>query len=223
MHSKNKNKIISILKKIYCLLVEYFKTKKIKYTDYTYFSTFNLYIYIGIQIFFFVIFIIIYFTYIYLIFKPIFEFIPAIFNIAFVLLFIQFRKFDVYIKEKDKNNIRRNIDIHITTVDKYNLNEILSNIISESKIIKKSLENELNNSILLNFISSLLGFIVGISSKIIYDITTLFFLIVLFLGNSLLMYFLVEIIRYNKIYKIEMYEYQIFYSTKILKKINKEQ
>lgn len=188
---------------------------------YTYFSNKNMVLYLILQVVFFILFLVIPILYVLIINYLIYALIVVAIHITIFVIFLWFRKFDIYIKEKDKEEIRNNINTDLISIEnKVLVMKKLKEIKRESEIVKESLEVELNNSILLNFVSTLMGFLTGFFSKTVKDINTLILAFFLIFVISLTMYFIIDIIRYPKTYKLEMYNYQILYAKTLLENIN---
>ncbi|WKV09456.1 hypothetical protein Q2T46_03085 [Thermoanaerobacterium sp. CMT5567-10] len=186
----------------------------------TYFSYHRRNVYLLIELIFFLIVS----GNLYIFLNPPFPFMIIISLLCSVILLLYLMKLEkllINLKELDKCDIRFNINRKIAEKNKTIKIEILTDIAEESSIQRKIIESEINISSLSSFISTLLGFIIGFFTKnttnIIFSSS---FFIAIFLFITYL-YFFSDLIKTSKLYLIELYDYQISYTQRLIKKIEK--
>jgi hypothetical protein len=157
-------------------------------------------------------------------------------NIAFIItvsfsiaLFTAIRKlenFSNYLKEQDKKEIRKELSREIKKIKTNKLNAIdfLITLKEENEVVKRTLEDNKEPTLTVNLVNTALGFIGGyyfnnIRSYEKIEASALIFLLIVFL--ILYSYFILEITKASKLYLLELYNYQISYVNRLIKRYRK--
>ncbi|GAB6116414.1 hypothetical protein JCM16816_21450 [Thermoanaerobacter brockii subsp. lactiethylicus] len=201
---------------------------------YTYFSTrrrklyvFTLFLLFGIEIAIFILGVIILGGILHSVLSN--KIMITIVVFLLILLFVAIHRlenFSNYLKEQDKREIRKNLKRKIKKIKtgKLKNNDVIHFLImlrEENKIVKETLENSKEPTLTMNLVNTSLGGIVGyyladIKSYEEARISPLIFLLIIF--AILYSYFILDINKASRLYLIELYNYQISYANRLIKR-----